>query len=464
MTSRTKSNTAFSIVLERPRKQKILRKLELLPNASVYQKRDYYLKVFKDPSDAEALMQRSVTCASPASCKFCENIFKAVVFLHTCLRDRAHMDDESFRFGCTRNSPTFKEMATELGLVEPSLRSVTALALVSLYNRIIKERRALNDFLAVATGFTWSDTRMSEMAQELLNIDNELRERENRQRAARRGARRPRVTGAEVTERQLATTMVGTLTRRKRRALEEDIEEEDIEEEDLEEQDIEEEDIKEEDSRGTDDDAVASQQQPPASPIVSALGSSSLFSDTRQRSSQLKGGSFALRSNTLRKKARYHEGTPSTAQVHRRRMSSASESTDDGDALPLPPRAPGETSSIARPSPKYRGQSTMAETDRVSALVARMDQLEAQNRLLRMELMQLSQSTQRSVDSIDDELEAYSSRSLQAEEQLALTQSQMKVRSNQTELNLTKLSKKTRDLDSRITALENANRLQTPFP
>ncbi|KAF9163916.1 hypothetical protein DFQ26_002029 [Actinomortierella ambigua] len=377
------------------------------------------------------------------------------------------MDDESFRFGCTRNSPTFKEMAIELGLVEPSLRSVTALALVSLYNRIIKERRALNDFLAVATGFTWSDTRMSEMAQELLNIDNELRERENRQRAARRGARRQRVTGAGVTERQLATTMVGTLTRRKRRALEEDIEEEDleeqdIEEEDLEEQDIEEEDIKEEDSRGTDDDAVTSQQQPPASPIVSALGSSSLFSDTRQRSSQLKGGSFALRSNTLRKKARYHEGTPSTAQVHRRRMSSASESTDDGDALP--PRAPGETSSLARPSPKYRGQSTMAETDRVSALVARMDQLEAQNRLLRMELMQLSQSTQRSVDSIDDELEAYSSRSLQAEGQLALTQSQMKVRSNQTELNLTKLSKKTRDLDSRITALENANRLQTPFP
>ncbi|KAF9150099.1 hypothetical protein DFQ26_001694, partial [Actinomortierella ambigua] len=227
-----------------------------------------------------------------ASCTNCENIFKAVVFLHTRLRDKAHLDDETFQFGFTKDSSSFKDLTAELRSVEPSLRNVTPQALVSLYDRIIKERKALDDFLVVATGFSWTDTRMSDMAQELMNVDKDLREREIRQHSSKSDAKRQLLTEAETAERQLTMTMLGTLGGRKR-AIEEDIEEEGS-------------------SNGSDADDDTAFQPHLASPAVSAPAPALSFSDTPQRSSQSTGDSFTSQLNGH--KARHQASTLSTSQ------------------------------------------------------------------------------------------------------------------------------------------------------
>lgn len=266
MTTRTRSNATYCGVLD----FKTSRKLELSPKASAYQKRDHYLKVFRDPPNAEELMRRTVTpCSSflpslsffvwnqnafssylflassslcsiavsnaydaasqevsssgpfrslqfNSSCTNCENIFKAVLFLHNRIPEKAHLQDETYQFGFTKDSASFKELAAELGSIEPSLRNVTPLALVSLYEKIIKERKALSDFLVIATGFTWTDTRMSDMALSLVENDRELRDRENRQQAAKSEAKKQQVSEALAVERQVMDAMLGTLTEKKR--------------------------------------------------------------------------------------------------------------------------------------------------------------------------------------------------------------------------------------------------------
>ncbi|KAF9926303.1 hypothetical protein FBU30_004111 [Linnemannia zychae] len=176
MTSRTQSNAAYNGVVNINVPKRVSRKLEITPNASVYQKRDYFLKVFKDPPNAEELSTRrsinsSITAITQeessnrtchllqfnASYTNCENIFKAVLFLYTHIPVKAHLEDESFVFGLTKDSPSFKDLAAELASTEPSLHSVMAHALISLYKRIIKERNALDDFLAIAGGLSWMD-------------------------------------------------------------------------------------------------------------------------------------------------------------------------------------------------------------------------------------------------------------------------------------------------------------------
>ncbi|KAF9131713.1 hypothetical protein BGW39_001398 [Mortierella sp. 14UC] len=234
MTTRTRSNATYCGVLD----FKTTRKLELSPKASAYQKRDHYLKVFRDPPNAEELMRRTVTPSASDtydaanqevfssgpfrslqfnnSCTNCENIFKAVLFLHNRIPEKAHLQDETYQFGFTKDSASFKELAAELGSIEPSLRSVTPLALVSLYERIIKERKALSDFLVVATGFTWTDTRMSDMALSLVESDRELRDRENQQQATKSEAKKQEVSKALAVERQVIDAMLGTLSGKRR--------------------------------------------------------------------------------------------------------------------------------------------------------------------------------------------------------------------------------------------------------
>ncbi|KAF9551970.1 hypothetical protein EC957_000088 [Mortierella hygrophila] len=234
MTTRTRSNATYCGVLD----FKTTRKLELSAKASAYQKRDHYLKVFRDPPNAEELMRRTATpSASDAydaasrevsssgpfrslqfngSCTNCENIFKAVLFLHNRIPEKAHLQDETYQFGFTKDSASFKELAVELGSIEPSLRNVTTLALVSLYEKIIKERKALSDFLVVATGFTWADTQMSDMALSLVENDRVLRDRENRQQATKSEAKKQQVSEAVAVKRQVIDAMLGTLTGKKR--------------------------------------------------------------------------------------------------------------------------------------------------------------------------------------------------------------------------------------------------------
>ncbi|KAF9921020.1 hypothetical protein FBU30_008991, partial [Linnemannia zychae] len=221
-------------------------KLEITPNASAYRKRDYFLKVFKDPPNAEELSTRrsinsNITAITQGessnrtcrllqfntSCTNFENIFKAVLFLYTHIPEKAHLEDESFVFGLTKDSPSFKDLAAGLASTEPSLCGVTAHALISLYERIIKERNALDDFLIVATGLSWTDTRMSDMALTLAETDRELRDRENRQLATRNEAKRQAVTEAQAFEKQIVMTMLGSSNTRKRTLQEDESDETD---------------------------------------------------------------------------------------------------------------------------------------------------------------------------------------------------------------------------------------------
>ncbi|KAH7054846.1 hypothetical protein BKA57DRAFT_452394 [Linnemannia elongata] len=161
-------------------------------------------------SDTHDAVSQEVSLSGPFrslqfnnSCTNCENIFKAVLFLHNRIPEKAYLQDETYQFGFTKDSASFKELAAELGSIEPSLRNVTPLALVSLYEKIIKERKALSDFLAMATGFTWTDTRMSDMALSLVENDRELRDRENRQQAVKSEAKRQQVSEAWLSSNRL---------------------------------------------------------------------------------------------------------------------------------------------------------------------------------------------------------------------------------------------------------------------
>lgn len=125
---------------------------------------------------------------------------------------------------------------------------------------------------------------------------------------------------------------------------------------------------------------------------------------------------------------------------------------------------------FARPTPRFKRRATAAETDRISVLLARVEKLEAQNRQLRMDMIQVRQSTQNSVNNIDDDLRTFKRRNVQSsqsvQEQLTLVQTRVTLvqdQFNQIDLDVLDTRKKTRDLDNRITTLENTNRLNMPF-
>ncbi|KAG0025322.1 hypothetical protein BGZ81_007242, partial [Podila clonocystis] len=190
--------------------------MELGPTASSFQKREYYARIFKDPPNAAKLMNRvaltepsrTVEGSVPAvanndgvlngafrllqfnsSGTNCENIFKAVFFLHNNLRERAHLQDEDYHFGLTKEGSGFKELAADLAKAESTLRGVTSGALHSLYERIVQDRKKLDDFISVSTGDVWTDTQMSDLAQELVSVDKDIKERDNRRKAAKEGAK-----------------------------------------------------------------------------------------------------------------------------------------------------------------------------------------------------------------------------------------------------------------------------------
>ncbi|KAF9551969.1 hypothetical protein EC957_000089 [Mortierella hygrophila] len=147
--------------------------------------------------------------------------------------------------------------------------------------------------------------------------------------------------------------------------------------------------------------------------------------------------------------------------------SSASESTDMD---PLSPVKFHGSSAFARPTPRFKRRATAAENDSISALISRVEELEAQNRQLRMDMIQATQSTQNSVNNIDDELRTFKRRNIQStqsvQEQLTMVQAQVQLvrgQFNQIDLDVSDISKKARDHGNRITTLENINRLNKPF-
>ncbi|KAF9014743.1 hypothetical protein BGZ52_006405, partial [Haplosporangium bisporale] len=144
-----------------------------------------------------------------AACTNADSIFRAITFLRDRLPEKAHLRDQDFRFNLSRDSASFKELAVELGSAEPLLRGVTANSLFSAYERIVKERRNLEAWLKVATDEPWGDTRLAEMALDLVHIEDQIKERESRQKAQKDEGRHQELAEAEATSRHTLAAMLG---------------------------------------------------------------------------------------------------------------------------------------------------------------------------------------------------------------------------------------------------------------
>ncbi|KAF9929775.1 hypothetical protein FBU30_001211 [Linnemannia zychae] len=250
----------------------------------------------------------------------------------------------------------------ELVSVEPYLRGVTPLALLSLYERIIKERKALDAFLSVATGYSWTDIRMSEMAVSLIKTGRELRDRENRQQASKSDAKKQAASKTQTIEREVVITMPGTLAGRKR-AIQEEESDEDA-------------DVVDGDNT-FDADLQQSSVVHPASALATM--------DTQLNQNQSTGDS----SNTqINPQQREHPLTVASSRlsVKSRCQSTASESMESDSISSALER----TSTFAQPTSRFKRFILATVTDKLAALVSRVDELEIQNHQLRMELLQLT--------------------------------------------------------------------------
>ncbi|KAF9941984.1 hypothetical protein BGZ65_012862 [Modicella reniformis] len=140
-------------------------------------------------------------------------IFRALLFLKNKLRDMAQLWNEQFKLSMSRYGSTFKELAADLANEQLSLVGVTGPALHSLYSTIVTKRRELNVFLCVATGDPWTDTRISDLAQELLDLDDEMNDREEK-RSSKKAAQ---LAESKAKEMELMSTIMSTRDSRKRK-------------------------------------------------------------------------------------------------------------------------------------------------------------------------------------------------------------------------------------------------------
>ncbi|KAK3815352.1 MAG: hypothetical protein J3Q66DRAFT_208102 [Benniella sp.] len=146
----------------------------------------------------------------------CERIFRAAHFLKDHLRDRAHLEDDEFRFHMSKDGAVFKRLATDLALAHPILNGVTSTALYSFYTTIVAKRRELDSFLRRASRNTWRHTKLSDMAWELCKIDAEIKARQ--QRMASVGDKQLAEAKVNDTRMPLAAATLG------KRRIEEDVE------------------------------------------------------------------------------------------------------------------------------------------------------------------------------------------------------------------------------------------------
>ena len=136
--------------------------------------------------------------------KNASRIYLAVRFLRDHLRDRAQLDDDNFHFSTASDGGDFKHLIVDLEQEVPMLKGVTAYALRSMYAEIVDKRRELEEFLRTATGDPWASTRLSDMAWDLVLMDDEMRARQERKaavkerRVAEAAAREVRTTWAAV--------------------------------------------------------------------------------------------------------------------------------------------------------------------------------------------------------------------------------------------------------------------------
>ncbi|KAF9941238.1 hypothetical protein BGZ65_004386 [Modicella reniformis] len=107
-------------------------------------------------------------------------IFRATLFLRDTLRDKAQPDNDNVKFSMARDGSDFRGLAEDLALAQPALRGITGPALHSVYKNLVSVRRQLDAYLSYATAEPWEHTKMSDMALELREIDDDINERQGR--------------------------------------------------------------------------------------------------------------------------------------------------------------------------------------------------------------------------------------------------------------------------------------------
>ncbi|KAI1288300.1 hypothetical protein EDD11_010016 [Mortierella claussenii] len=183
-----------------------------------------FLSVFRDPPDASSL-QKSITfktrdqleqrveeptvvaendaengASNPktfrglqenATGEHQRNIFLATQYLLARIQEMVYGDQDKEPFTLAREGKSFKTIAQELGVIEPSLKGVTGLALHAMYMRLIKDYEELKKVLVVETGGRFQPTLLTDLVKDLYNMDRELK-KTKRQRIEEKADQRQR--------------------------------------------------------------------------------------------------------------------------------------------------------------------------------------------------------------------------------------------------------------------------------
>ncbi|KAG0225668.1 hypothetical protein BGW42_004190 [Actinomortierella wolfii] len=206
----------------------IKRGLEYDSKASSDAKLKYFAKVFKDPPNANDILngRTESECSRDGSagkgtrgtfrlfqfnlsCTNQEHIFRAMLYLRNHLPEVARLEDANHVFFFGKDGPSFKELAEGLAKSEPSLRGVTALALNTLYHRIVKDYQAYLELKPLLTGGMTLSSKCADLAHEIFDVHNMMRMRENRQQAAKSDTRAALVAQEEATTRRTNYAMLG---------------------------------------------------------------------------------------------------------------------------------------------------------------------------------------------------------------------------------------------------------------
>ncbi|KAF9914387.1 hypothetical protein FBU30_002586 [Linnemannia zychae] len=105
------------------------------------------------------------------------NVFLACQFLSGRLPDLMFPDNNhAEKFSIARSSHSFRTLIKELRRQEPTLRQATALALHSMYDRVVKQYGKLDAVLKVETGglYEYKLTQLAEYAKEIYDLHNEF--------------------------------------------------------------------------------------------------------------------------------------------------------------------------------------------------------------------------------------------------------------------------------------------------
>ncbi|KAF9400943.1 hypothetical protein BGZ76_007633, partial [Entomortierella beljakovae] len=141
--------------------------------------------------------------------KFQKHRFVAAVFLKDNIPNKARLHDQNFKFNISRDSKGMKELAAELVQAEPALRGCQPGSLFSFYNGLVTKKRDYDVFLSNATGITNGPSRFADIAADLVQLDDEIRERNDSRQAEKLG----RINQAELLENNMLVRSTSGLKR-----------------------------------------------------------------------------------------------------------------------------------------------------------------------------------------------------------------------------------------------------------